>query len=347
MARRLPVEAYVAGVRSGDRAVLGRAITLVESTRADDRALAREVLEALAPDAGGAHRVGVSGVPGVGKSTFLEALGTRLLDAGRRVAVLAVDPSSARSGGSILGDKTRMARLAADRRAFIRPSPTSGSLGGVHRKTRETMLLVEAAGFDVVFVETVGVGQSEIDVADMVDTFLLLLLTGAGDELQGIKRGILEVADVLAVTKADGDNLTRAARTRREAAAALHFLTPADAPWQPPVLTCSAVTGEGLDGVWEAVSAHRRSLDASGRLGSRRREQAVRWMWAAAREEVLRRFREDPGVAARVAPLEEAVAAGRMPPSVAAERLVEAFEADVAPSAGEVSGSAPGPTSRR
>src|SRR5436305_4494968 len=257
--------------------MLSKAITLVESQRDDHRALAQELLVELLPRAGGAHRVGITGVPGVGKSTFIDQLGTDLTGAGHRVAVLAVDPSSARTGGSILGDKTRMARLAIDPNAFIRPSPAAGTLGGVAAKTRETMLICEAAGFDVILVETVGIGQSETAVADMTDFFLVLMLPGAGDELQGIKKGVVELADMIAVNKADGDNIRRAKAAAGEYRAALHILTPRSPTWAPPVLTYSAHTGEGIVPLWEQVLAHRQQLSASGEFAARRREQQVKW----------------------------------------------------------------------
>src|SRR5882757_9562612 len=262
MARPVDVGGYADGVRAGDRAVLARAITLVESSRPDHHALAQELLVELLPSAGGAHRIGITGVPGAGKSTFIDNFGTMLTADGCRVAVLAVDPSSNRTGGSILGDKTRMARLAVDQAAFIRPSPTSGTLGGVARATRETIVLVEAAGYDVVLVETVGVGQSEIAVANMVDCFLLLALARTGDQLQGIKKGVLELADVVAVNKADGPHESEAKKAARELTGAMRLLRgPVGAP---KVLTCSGLTGGGLDVVWETVREHRAGLEASG-----------------------------------------------------------------------------------
>lgn len=327
MSRRvLSVEDHVQGVLGGDRAVLGRTITLVESARADHREKASEVLRQLLPHTGKAARVGLSGVPGVGKSTFLEAMGTRLLEQGHRVAVLAVDPSSGVSGGSILGDKTRMAKLSTDARAFVRPSPSGGALGGVTRTTRETLLVCEAAGYDVVFVETVGVGQSETVVAEMVDTYLVLMLAGAGDDLQGIKRGILELADVLAVHKADGDNTLRAEQARHELEAALRLLRPHDAVWSPVVLACSSLTGAGLDAVWSAVQDHRSALEASGELVRRRREQQRRWMWQLVEDEVLRRLHADVGVASLAKELERQVLGGQVTAGAAAERLLGVWE---------------------
>lgn len=316
MTARLALEEYVEGVRAGDRVLLARAITLVESAREDDRALAIELVERLLPATGGAIRLGVSGAPGVGKSSLLEALGTRLVDAGQRLAVLAVDPSSRVSGGSILGDKSRMHRLAQDPRAFIRPSPAGATLGGVARRTRESMLLCEAAGFEVVIVETVGVGQSEAMVAEMVDTLLLLLEPGAGDELQGIKRGLIELADLIAITKADGDRIERARHSRREFAAALRYLAPSPGEWTPRVTIVSALTGEGLDELWAAVRAHRESL--AGALEGRRREQLVRWMWSEIEHGTLDRLRADPRLAALEA---EVRSGGRAPSAAAAEAL--------------------------
>lgn len=324
--RELSLEEWVRGVRAGDRAVLGRAITLVESAHPEHRRQADALLAALLPHTGGAHRVGVTGVPGVGKSTFIEALGTHLTGAGRRVAVLAVDPSSATGGGSLLGDKTRMTRLGSDPRAFVRPSPAGGALGGVAARTREALLVCEAAGFDVVLVETVGVGQSEALVASMVDSFLLLLLAGAGDELQGIKRGVVELADVLAVTKADGENLERARAAAAEAQRALHYLRPRSAGWQPPVLCVSALggptpEGTGVAAVWDSLQAHRARLEQSGELAARRREQQVSWLWGLVQEGVLARLRAHPAAAA----LERAVAEGSITPGEAAARLLDTF----------------------
>jgi LAO/AO transport system kinase len=322
-APRVPdVAALAKGVLDGSRTTLARAITLVESHRPEHRAAAQELLVELLPRAGGAHRVGVSGVPGVGKSTFIEALGTRLTAAGHRVAVLAVDPSSVRTGGSILGDKTRMAQLAVDENAFVRPSPAAGTLGGVARATRETIVLMEAAGYDVVLVETVGVGQSEVAVAGMVDTFLLLTIARTGDQLQGIKRGILELADVVAVNKADGPHERDARLAARELAGALRIVAPAGATWRTPVLACSAQTGDGLDEVWAAVDRHRSTLDAAGSLADRRAEQQVQWMWATVRDRLLDRLRDDPGVRAVLPELEAAVRAGELTATLAAETIL-------------------------
>ncbi|MGW4798909.1 methylmalonyl Co-A mutase-associated GTPase MeaB [Nonomuraea sp. NPDC004297] len=314
------LEDYAHGVRAGSRTWIARAITLVESTRPDHDALAQRLLVELTPLSGRARRVGVSGVPGVGKSTFIDALGTRLTAAGHKVAVLAVDPSSTRTGGSILGDKTRMAHLAADPAAYIRPSPTSGTLGGVAKATREAMVVVEAAGFDVVIVETVGVGQSETAVADMVDTFLLLTLARTGDQLQGIKKGVLELADVVAVNKADGDYELPARKAARELAGALRLLR-SDSP-PPPVLTCSALTGDGLDELWRRVLAHQDSLD----LAAKRRRQQVRWTWTMVQDRLLAELRDDPGVAAITAGIEREVLAGELTPALAADRILSVFK---------------------
>ena len=323
---RFATDAYVAGVRAGDRTWIGRAITLVESTRAEHRRQAAELLTALLPDTGGAHRVGITGVPGVGKSTFIDTFGTMLTGRGHRVAVLAVDPSSSVSGGSILGDKTRMARLSVDAAAFIRPSPASGTLGGVTRTTRETLLVLEAAGYDVVVVETVGVGQSETIVADMVDTFCVLMLPGAGDELQGIKKGVLEIADMLAVNKADGDNEVRARQAARDYGAALHMLVPQSPNWTTPVMTCSGLTGQGVDAVWEQMVLHRKVMTDSGEWQERRREQQVGWMWSIVDDRVKRMVHEAPGVAEVVARVEPDVRAGTLTPTLAADQILETFQ---------------------
>ncbi|MBU6371382.1 MAG: methylmalonyl Co-A mutase-associated GTPase MeaB [Alphaproteobacteria bacterium] len=318
------VETLEAGVRAGDRASLARAITLVESKRADHARAARTLLERLMPATGGADRIGLTGVPGVGKSTTIESFGLMLAEAGRRVAVLAVDPTSQRSGGSILGDKTRMAQLSVHPSAFIRPSPAGATLGGVARKTRETLLLCEAAGFDVVIVETVGVGQSETVVADMVDIFIALMLPNAGDELQGIKKGLLEVADAIVVNKADLDPKAaeRAVRTYRDA---LHILAPASPAWSPPVLSASGATGAGLDALWRTVQDHRAALDAAGERAQRRAAQQVRWMHDLIRERLGEAFRAHPAIAARLPHLEADVAAGRLPAGAAADDLAALF----------------------
>ena len=315
------LDQFADGVRAGDRAVLGRAITLIESAKDTHMALAQALLQRLLPYTGNAHRVGITGVPGVGKSTAIDQLGMNLVEQGHRVAVLAVDPTSTRSGGSILGDKTRMVRLAQSQAAFIRPSPTSGTLGGVARKTRETMLLVEAAGFDVVIVETVGVGQSEVAVAAMVDFFLVLLLAGGGDDLQGIKRGIIEIADMIAITKADGDNRARAMKAASIYQGALAILTPTSPNWTPPVLTTSAQENRGLDELWARILEHRRIMQASGEFEARRGAQAADWMRALLQERLERALRTDAEVQNRVQGLENEVRAGRLTPALAAAQL--------------------------
>jgi LAO/AO transport system kinase len=273
------------------------------------------------PLTGKAVRLGITGAPGAGKSTLIDALGSMLTGKGHKVAVLAVDPSSSRSGGSILGDKTRMARLALDDNAFIRPSPSSGTLGGVAAKTRETMLLCEAAGFDVIVVETVGVGQSETAVADMTDFFLLLMVAGAGDELQGIKKGVVELADMIAVNKTDGDNVKRAKGAAAEFKSALHILTPRSATWQPSVVTCSALTGDGLANLWSSVLKHRELMNASGEFAARRREQQVKWMWTLLEERFTAHLRGDPGLRTKLRHAEAAVAEGRLSPTLAVEEI--------------------------
>lgn len=320
----LALEALKAGVLAGDRARLARAITLVESTKAEHRARAQELLVALGPQAGKAIRVGITGVPGVGKSTFIDALGSLLTSRGHRVAVLAIDPSSTRSGGSILGDKTRMARLAVDPLAFVRPSPSAGSLGGVARATREAIVLVEAAGFDVVLVETVGVGQSETAVAEMVDCFLVLMLARSGDGLQGIKKGVLELAEVLAINKADGAHRLEAQKAQRELADALHFMQPTTPGWAPPVLLCSGLEGEGLAELWAQVLAHRAHLEGRGLLAEKRQRQQLGWLWATVDDSLKRAFREAPAVRALAPELERELAAGQTTPSAAAARLLQA-----------------------
>ena len=335
MSRTVDVPALVEGVLKGDRRAVARAITLVESHRADHREKAQELLVELLPHTGGARRIGISGVPGVGKSTFIDQLGVTLTAAGSKVAVLAVDPSSARSGGSILGDKTRMARLSVDPNAFIRPSPTSGTLGGVAQATRESMVVVEAAGHDVVLVETVGVGQSEITVAEMVDSFLFLTLARTGDQLQGIKRGILEIADVIAVNKADGPAAADARKAARELAGAIRMLRGHGEDWSVPVLTCAGLTGEGLDEVWAKLVEHQELRKASGAFEERRRSQQVRWTRQLVRDGLEHRLRAHPGVRAAAPELEKAVLAGELTPALAAQQLLETFLAgtDGAPAA--------------
>jgi LAO/AO transport system kinase len=312
------------GLLSGNRRTLARAITLIESTRPDHRRRAEALLAAVLPETGKSVRLGISGVPGVGKSTFIEAFGGYLIEQGHKVAVLAIDPTSRRTGGSILGDKTRMEQLARNPAAFIRPSPTGGSLGGVARRTREAMLACEAAGFDVVIVETVGVGQSETAVADMVDLFLLLLLPSGGDELQGIKKGVVEIADLVAVNKADGEMKDAAARAAAEYQSALRMLRPLNDAWQVPVLRCSSLSGAGIPEVWEAVGAYRQAVGESG-LGKRRAEQARAWLWSEIEDTLLARFRRHPEVAKALPEAERAVMAGETTPGLAAERLLKAF----------------------
>jgi LAO/AO transport system kinase len=309
-------------VAKGDRASLARAITLMESRRPDHREAARALLQELMNRTGHAVRIGITGVPGVGKSTAIDTLGSMLTGKGHKVAVLAVDPSSTRTGGAILGDKTRMARLACDPNAFIRPSPSSGTLGGVAAKTRETMLLCEAAGFDVILVETVGVGQSETAVADLTDFFLVLMLPGAGDELQGIKKGILELADLIAVNKAD-DAGAKAKAAAAEYKAALHILAPASQTWTPPVLTISGLTGQGLDELWAKVLDHRKRLEATGELAAKRRAQDAKWMWALVHERLHERLHHDPALRRRVPEIEKAIAEGTLSPNAGASEIVK------------------------
>jgi LAO/AO transport system kinase len=324
--RLLTVEEYVTGVRSGDRSILARAITLIESNAPAHISLAQEVLRELLPYTGSSLRVGITGVPGVGKSTFIEALGTMLCDRGHRVAVLAVDPSSSISRGSILGDKTRMERLARHPNAYIRPSPTGGSLGGVARKSRETLLVCEAAGFDIILVETVGVGQSEIAVRGMVDFFLLLMLAGAGDELQGIKKGIIELADALLITKADGDNRTRALAAQAEYTHALRYLTPATEGWRPRAYICSAQTGEGIAEIWREIERFRDETTASGVFAARRREQARDWVYTMIEDHLRSRFFSHPVVQQRLPAIEKEVVEGTLPVTTAVQSLIRAFE---------------------
>ena len=315
------IERLARGLRASDRTVLSRAITLIESKRTDHRRSAAALMQALLPHTGQAVRVGITGAPGVGKSTLIDALGSMLTAQTRKVAVLAVDPSSRRTGGSILADKTRMARLANDPNAFIRPSPSSGTLGGVAARTRETMLLCEAAGYDVVLVETIGVGQSEIAVADMTDFFLVLALPGAGDELQALKKGVVELADMIAVNKADADNISRAKLAASQFAAALHILSPRSPNWSPPVVTCSALTGDGIDTLWSHILDHRQRLTASGELKGRRGEQQVKWMWTMLEERLFEPLRSDRKVKSALPRIEADVAAGRLAPSAAVEKI--------------------------
>jgi LAO/AO transport system kinase len=322
-ARTLKPSDLARGIKAGDRATLARAITLIESKRADHRKAAHHLVQELLPLTGKAVRLGITGAPGAGKSTTIDVLGITLTGRGHKVAVLAVDPSSSRTGGSILGDKTRMAQLASDPNAFVRPSPSSGTLGGVAAKTRETMLLCEAAGYDVVLVETVGIGQSETAVADMTDFFLVLMLPGAGDELQGLKKGIVELADMVAVNKADGDNMARAKVAAAEYRAALNILSPHSPTWSPPVVTYSALTGNGISELWSQVQAHKKLMTASGELASRRREQQVKWMWSMLEERLTARLRSDPAVRGKVRQAEAAVAAGKLAPTLAVEEIAQ------------------------
>ncbi|OBA89787.1 methylmalonyl Co-A mutase-associated GTPase MeaB [Mycolicibacterium mucogenicum] len=318
-----PVPELAARIRAGDRAALSRAITLVESTRADHRDAAQQLLLELTPEAGSALHVGITGVPGVGKSTTIEALGMHLIERGHRVAVLAVDPSSTRTGGSILGDKTRMAQLAVQPEAYIRPSPTSGTLGGVAKATRETIVLLEAAGYDVVLVETVGVGQSEVTVANMVDTFVFLTLARTGDQLQGIKKGVLELADVIVVNKADGEHAIEAKAAARELSGAIRLIYPRDTLWRPPVLTMSALTGDGLAAMWDTVLKHRETLSAAGEFEARRRAQQVDWTWTMVRDTVLDRVLSNPAVKANRDEVERQVREGELTPALAAQRIID------------------------
>jgi len=318
-------EALAEAVTRGDRRALARAITLIESSRRDHRGAAGRLLEHLMPRTGQSIRLGISGAPGVGKSTFIEALGNHLIDQGHRVAVLTVDPSSAISGGSILGDKTRMETLARRPEAYIRPSPAGRVLGGVARRSREALLLCEAAGFDVIIVETVGVGQSETKVAEMTDMFVLLLQPGGGDELQGIKRGIMELADLVLLNKADGELKQLAGRSAAEYRQALRLLHPRSPHWQVEVRTCSSIEGAGIDDAWDAVLRHQKALGESGELDRRRARQARDWMWAEVQDSLLADLREDPKVRERMPELEAAAAAGRLPAATAAERLLDIY----------------------
>jgi LAO/AO transport system kinase len=326
MADHSDARVLAAAIREGDRAALARAITLVESTRSDHREQAQELLLELMPHAGRAMHVGITGVPGVGKSTAIEALGMYLIGRGHRVAVLAVDPSSTRTGGSILGDKTRMAQLAVHPDAYIRPSPTSGTLGGVAKATRETIVLLEAAGFDVILVETVGVGQSEVTVSNMVDTFVFLTLARAGDQLQGIKKGVLELADIVVVNKADGAHTLEADAAARELAAAIRLIYPRETLWRPPVLTMSALHGDGLAELWDTVLKHRKILTEAGEFEARRRAQQVDWTWAMVRDTVLDRVLTHPAVKKLRAEVERQVRDGELTPALAAQLFLDAAE---------------------
>ena len=315
-------QVYIDGVLNRERRMVSKAITTIESSLPAHQKTARKIIDSLLPHTGKAVRLGITGVPGVGKSSFIESLGMALVKDNHRVAVLAVDPSSNRSGGSVMADKTRMEKLSAESQAFIRPSPSGGALGGVARKTRESMLICEAAGYDVIIVETVGVGQSESTVASMVDFFLVLMLAGAGDELQGIKKGILELADAIAITKADGDNVAKAQKAAGIYQNALHFLRPASPHWIPPVLTCSAVAQAGIKEIWQTVLRHRRQLADTGELDLKRRQQALNWMWSLIEEGLKNRFQQNPEVKKRLPKLIRAVEKGITAPTLAAEELL-------------------------
>lgn len=312
----------IEGVREQDRRLLSKTITLIESSRRDHQQQARQIVDELLPHTGNAVRLGITGVPGVGKSTFIESLGITLVEAGHRVAVLAVDPSSSRSGGSVMADKTRMEKLSVEEKAFIRPSPSGGTLGGVARKTRETMLVCEAAGFDVIIVETVGVGQSETTVASMVDFFLVLMLAGAGDELQGIKRGVLELADALAINKADGDNITNAKNAAQIYESALQMLQPPSPNWKPPVLTCSALEMTGIAEIWQTVMKFHQKFKESGELAEKRQKQALDWLWSLVEDGLKERFYTHPDIKKKLDQITRAVAKGQTAPTLAADKLL-------------------------
>ncbi|MDI6687137.1 MAG: methylmalonyl Co-A mutase-associated GTPase MeaB [Desulfobacterales bacterium] len=316
-------EYYIQGVLKRDRPVLAKAITLIESSLASHQDLSRTIIDRLLPYTGKAVRLGITGIPGAGKSTFIESLGMILVKKGNLPAVLAVDPSSTRSGGSILADKTRMERLSVEEKAFIRPSPSGGTMGGVARKTRETMLVCEAAGFDVIIVETVGVGQSETTVASMVDFFLVLMLAGTGDELQGIKKGVSELADAIAINKADGDNIERVKKAKKEYETALHLLNPASPTWTPPVLTCSALEITGIEDIWKTVLDHRQRLTATGELESKRKKQAVDWLWSLLDEGLKERFYNNPDVKRMLPKMKREVEKGLIAPTNAAQKLLD------------------------
>ncbi len=314
---------YIDGVLSQNRRLVAKTITLIESSLPSHQEMAKAIVDALLSYAGQAVRIGITGVPGVGKSTYIESFGLQLVKQGHRVAVLAVDPSSSKSGGSIMGDKTRMEKLSLAQQAFIRPSPTGGTLGGVARRTRETIVVCEAAGFDVIIVETVGVGQSETTVASMVDFFLVLMLAGAGDELQGIKKGVLELADAIAINKADGNNIENAAKAKMEYEKALNFLTPSSKIWSPPVLTCSAVTMDGIEDIWQTILDHKKKLEISGELREKRRRQALDWLWALVEEGLRERFYRNPDVEKSLSEIVKTVEKGKTAPTAAAHRLLD------------------------
>jgi len=316
------IDYYVQGVTSQNRLVMAKAITLIESTLPDHQETARAVMDALLPHTGKAVRLGITGVPGAGKSTFIESFGMMLTEKGLRVAVLAVDPSSPRTGGSILADKTRMEKLSVEERAFIRPSPSSGTLGGVARKTRETMMICEAAGYDIIMVETVGVGQSEVAVASMVDFFLVLMIAGAGDELQGIKKGVLELADAITVNKADGDNMDRARMARQQYSTAMHLLSPPSPDWSTPVMMCSSLTGTGLAEIWETVLKHRKIMEEKGELERKRHEQSRLWMWALVKEGMEEWFYKNAQVVNLLPLIEKEVVNGKITATSGAARIL-------------------------
>jgi LAO/AO transport system kinase len=320
------VDDYVEGVLSGNRAVIGRAITMIESRSPKHRQTAQEILVRLLPHAGRSHRIGITGVPGAGKSTFIESFGCNLIKKGLKVAVLAVDPTSPVSGGSILGDKTRMAELAQLENAFIRPSPSGGTLGGVTRTTRQTLVVCEAAGYDVILIETVGTGQSEVAVSDMTDVFLVLMLPGAGDELQGIKKGVLEIADMIVVNKADGDNEIRARQAVQHYRNALHITQPRSPNWATPVLMCSSLKNHGLDEVWDKLRDHRDKLTASGEFAEKRQKQRLKWMWSLVQDRLMTDLRTHPKVVERIPEIEGALMAGRLTATLAADEILRTFE---------------------
>lgn len=322
MTNKDQAEIYRKGLLNGDRRLLSRAITLIESSLPLHQQIAGELLDTLLPYTGKAIRLGITGVPGVGKSTFIESIGIYLTAKGHRIAVLAVDPSSKRSGGSILADKTRMEKLSVDSNAFIRPSPSGGTLGGVARKTRETMLLCEAAGFDIILVETVGVGQSETTVASMVDFFLVLMLAGAGDELQGIKKGVLELADAVVINKADGDNIKKAQYARKQYENALHLLRPSSAVWSPPVQTCSALEHSGMDQVWDMILSHREKTVAASEFAMKRKRQSLDWMWSMVEDGLQVRFEKNQNIKKELPGILAAVEKGEISPTAAANRLL-------------------------
>ena len=319
-------QTYIDGVLAQERRVIAKTITLVESSLPAHQEVAQTIMDALLPHTGNAVRMGITGVPGVGKSTFIDALGVHLIQEGYRLAVLAVDPSSAKSGGSVMADKTRMEKLSAEKQAFVRPSPSGGTLGGVAQKTRETMLICEAAGYDAIIVETVGIGQSESTVASMVDFFMVLMLAGAGDELQGIKRGILELADAIAINKADGDNVNHAKKAAKIFETALHLLQPPSTIWTPPVLTCSALEMSGIEEIWHTVLRHRETMSDCGALEHKRRTQPIDWMWSLIEEGIKDRFYSHPDIKPRLAQVTQAVEEGEIAPRHAARELLSLLD---------------------